>query len=79
MSRVDRSVGDLVAKLPPDAAVVKCGDLRSAVQTPTVDYGEEHIDGFRLHHFSSYLAAKALLNPRGASVARHDAAPARDG
>ena len=57
MSRVDRSVGDLVAKLPPDAAVVKCGDLRSAVQTPTVDYGEEHIDGFRLQTL--------LVLPRG--------------
>lgn len=57
VSRVDRSVGDLVAKLPPDAAVVKCGDLRSAVQTPTVDYGQEYIDGFRM--------PTLLVQPRG--------------
>ncbi len=36
---------DLVAKLPPDAAVAKCEDLRSAVQTPTVGYDEERFDG----------------------------------
>jgi hypothetical protein len=42
---VGRSVADLVATLPPDSAVVMCGDLRSAVPNPEVAYSEEVIDG----------------------------------
>ena len=45
MHQVDRSAADLVATLPPDSAVVTCGDLRSAVQNPEVGYDEEVIDG----------------------------------